>query len=118
MPHTRDLIPPGLAPVPAKAGLPELGGVDFVLLHGRWQAAAQEAADALAAAILAGATAAPARRSVGVTPPDSSTTSRTAGVRPQSREKRAPLRCGLREVRERTSPVAKERTASSPPPRG
>ncbi|MGW0561275.1 LysR substrate-binding domain-containing protein [Streptomyces sp. NPDC003016] len=54
MAHTRGLIPPGLAPVPAKAGLPELGGVDFVLLHGRRQAAAQEAADALAAAILAG----------------------------------------------------------------
>ncbi|GAA2962946.1 LysR substrate-binding domain-containing protein [Streptomyces enissocaesilis] len=54
MAHTRGLIPPGLAPVPAKAGLPELGGVDFVLLHGRGRAAAQEAADALAAAILAG----------------------------------------------------------------
>ncbi|MBT2487351.1 LysR family transcriptional regulator [Streptomyces sp. ISL-96] len=54
MPHTRGLIPPGLVPVPAKAGLPELGGVDFVLLHGRRRAAAQDAADALAAAILAG----------------------------------------------------------------
>jgi hypothetical protein len=40
--------------VPARAGLPELGDVDFVLLHGRRRDAAQEAADALAAAILAG----------------------------------------------------------------
>ncbi|MBT2508045.1 MULTISPECIES: LysR substrate-binding domain-containing protein [Streptomyces] len=54
MAHTRGLIPPGLAPLPAKAGLPDLGGVDFVLLHGRRRAAAQDAADALAAAILAG----------------------------------------------------------------
>ncbi|MEV0034954.1 LysR family transcriptional regulator [Streptomyces sp. NPDC056909] len=55
MAHTRGLIPPGLVPVPARAGLPELGEVDFVLLHGRGRghAAAQEAADALAAAILA-----------------------------------------------------------------
>ena len=53
MAHTRGLIPPGLAPVPARAGLPELGDVDFVLLHGRRRDAAQEAADALAAAILA-----------------------------------------------------------------
>ncbi|WP_434599154.1 LysR substrate-binding domain-containing protein [Streptomyces sp. A5-4] len=53
MAHTRGLIPPGLTPVPARAGLPDLGGVDFVLLHGR-RPAAQEAADALAAAILAG----------------------------------------------------------------
>lgn len=54
MAHTRGLIPPGLTPVPARAGLPELGDVDFVLLHGRRRDAAQEAADALAAAILAG----------------------------------------------------------------
>ncbi|MEU9618874.1 MULTISPECIES: LysR substrate-binding domain-containing protein [unclassified Streptomyces] len=54
MAHSRGLIPPGLAPVPARAGLPELGDVDFVLLHGRRRNAAQEAADALAAAILAG----------------------------------------------------------------
>ncbi|MFD7898344.1 LysR family transcriptional regulator [Streptomyces sp. NPDC059743] len=55
MAHTRGLIPPGLLPVPARAGLPELGEVDFVLLHGRGRghAAAQEAADALATAILA-----------------------------------------------------------------
>ncbi|MEV0008588.1 LysR substrate-binding domain-containing protein [Streptomyces sp. NPDC051840] len=54
MAHTRGLIPPGLAPVPARAGLPELGDVDFVLLHGHRRDTAQEAADALAAAILAG----------------------------------------------------------------
>lgn len=54
MAHTRGLIPPGLAPVPARAGLPELGDVDFVLLHGRPKGPAREAADALAAAILAG----------------------------------------------------------------
>ncbi|MEU0832605.1 LysR substrate-binding domain-containing protein [Streptomyces sp. NPDC005969] len=54
MAHTRGLIPPGLTPVPARAGLPELGDVDFVLLHGHRRDAAQEAADALAAAILAG----------------------------------------------------------------
>ncbi|MFJ6635152.1 LysR substrate-binding domain-containing protein [Streptomyces sp. NPDC091376] len=57
MAHTRGLIPPGLVPVPARAGLPELGDVDFVLLHGHRAGAphgTQEAADALAAAILAG----------------------------------------------------------------
>ncbi|MFG2626224.1 LysR substrate-binding domain-containing protein [Streptomyces sp. NPDC048473] len=54
MAHSRGLIPPGLAPVPARAALPELGDVDFVLLHGRRRDGAQEAADALAAAILAG----------------------------------------------------------------
>lgn len=54
MAHTRGLVPPGLAPVPSRAGLPELGDVDFVLLHGRRRDAAQDAADALAAAILAG----------------------------------------------------------------
>lgn len=60
MAHSRGLIPPGLLPVPARAGLPELGGVDFVLLHARHgghggrRGAAQEAADALAATILAG----------------------------------------------------------------
>ncbi|MFF2898327.1 LysR substrate-binding domain-containing protein [Streptomyces sp. NPDC057966] len=53
MAHSRGLIPPGLAPVPSRAGLPELGGVDFVLSHGR-RDGAHEAADALAAAILAG----------------------------------------------------------------
>ncbi|MEV8564885.1 LysR substrate-binding domain-containing protein [Streptomyces sp. NPDC051322] len=55
MAHTRGLIPPGLTRIPARAGLPELGDVDFVLLHGREGARAQDAADALASAILAGA---------------------------------------------------------------
>lgn len=55
MAHTRGLIPPGLVPLPARAGLPDLGGVDFVLLHGRRRGRAQEAADALASAVLAGA---------------------------------------------------------------
>ncbi|WP_405675249.1 LysR substrate-binding domain-containing protein [Streptomyces sp. NBC_01511] len=67
MAHTRGLIPPGLVPVPARAGLPELGGVDFVLLHGRRGGhgrrerapgaagpSDRSLADALAAAILAG----------------------------------------------------------------
>ncbi|WSZ86843.1 LysR substrate-binding domain-containing protein [Streptomyces sp. NBC_00859] len=55
MAHTRGLIPPGLTQVPARSGLPDLGDVDFVLLHGRAGGHAQEAADALASAILAGA---------------------------------------------------------------
>ncbi|WP_433544895.1 LysR substrate-binding domain-containing protein [Streptomyces sp. CA-294286] len=55
MAHTRGLIPPGLEAVGARSGLPDLGEVDFVLLHGRRRAAAREAADALAGAILAGA---------------------------------------------------------------
>ncbi|WP_414720902.1 LysR substrate-binding domain-containing protein [Streptomyces sp.] len=54
MAHTRGLIPPGLEPVPARYGLPELGEVDFVLRKGRRRGAAQEAAEALATAILAG----------------------------------------------------------------
>ncbi|MFJ8848804.1 LysR substrate-binding domain-containing protein [Streptomyces sp. NPDC102437] len=54
MAHSRGLVPPGLAQVPARAGLPELGKVDFVLSHGRRSEGAHEAADALAAAILAG----------------------------------------------------------------
>lgn len=54
MVHTRGLVPPGLVPVSARAGLPEPGGVDFVLLHGRRRGGAQQAADALAAAVLAG----------------------------------------------------------------
>lgn len=53
MAHTRGLIPPGLIPVSDRAGLPELGTVDFVLLHGPRRDASQEAADALASAILA-----------------------------------------------------------------
>lgn len=56
MAHTRGLIPPGLARIPDRAGLPDLGPVEFVLLHGRRQrdSAARAAADRLAAAILAG----------------------------------------------------------------
>lgn len=58
MAHSRGLVPPGLFRVPDRFGLPELGRVDFVLVHGapgRHRAtAAPGAADALAAAILAG----------------------------------------------------------------
>ncbi|MFF5285108.1 LysR substrate-binding domain-containing protein [Streptomyces sp. NPDC013171] len=54
MAHTRGLVPPGLVPVPARAGLPELGDVGFVLRKGRRGGETQEAADALAEAILAG----------------------------------------------------------------
>jgi DNA-binding transcriptional LysR family regulator len=54
MAHAQGLIPPGLVRLPGRAGLPDLGGVDFVLLHGLRGASAQEAADALAEAILAG----------------------------------------------------------------
>lgn len=54
MAHTRGMIPPGLVQVPARSGLPELGGVDFVLLHGERNRAAQGPAEALAEAILAG----------------------------------------------------------------
>ena len=54
MAHSRGMIPPGLVRVPERAGLPELGHVDFVLVHGRHRPSAQPAADALAAAILAG----------------------------------------------------------------
>ncbi|MEW2551111.1 LysR substrate-binding domain-containing protein [Streptomyces zhihengii] len=53
MAHTRGLIPPGLVPVPERAGLPDLGTVDFVLLRGSRRPAAQEAAAALARALLA-----------------------------------------------------------------
>jgi DNA-binding transcriptional LysR family regulator len=52
MAHSRGLIPPGLVRVPDRAGLPELGEVDFVLVHGRRRTTAQGAADALAATIL------------------------------------------------------------------
>ncbi|MEW2624405.1 LysR substrate-binding domain-containing protein [Streptomyces sp. NPDC048106] len=54
MAHSRRLIPPGLFRLPERAGLPELGKVDFVLAHGRGRPGTQEAADALAAAVLAG----------------------------------------------------------------
>ncbi|MFK0157267.1 LysR family transcriptional regulator [Streptomyces sp. NPDC090493] len=52
MAHSKGLIPPGLFRVPERAGLPELGKVDFVLVHGPRRSPAQSAADALAAAIL------------------------------------------------------------------
>jgi DNA-binding transcriptional LysR family regulator len=53
MAHVAGLIPAGLVRLPARAtGLPDLGGVDFVLLHGPARTDAQEAADALARAIL------------------------------------------------------------------
>ncbi|MFJ9811888.1 LysR substrate-binding domain-containing protein [Streptomyces sp. NPDC101158] len=54
MAHTRGLLPPGLVELSARAGLPELGAVDFVLRKGRRRGSTQDAADALAAAILAG----------------------------------------------------------------
>ncbi len=40
--------------MPERAGLPEPGSVDFVVVHGKRRPSAQGAADALAAAILAG----------------------------------------------------------------
>jgi DNA-binding transcriptional LysR family regulator len=56
MAHARGLIPPGLVPVPpARADLPELGRVDFVLLRGDRRPDAQAPAQALASAILSGA---------------------------------------------------------------
>jgi hypothetical protein len=54
MAHSRGLVPPGLVRLPDRFGLPELGRVDFVLVHGRRRGPAQSAADALAATILAG----------------------------------------------------------------
>lgn len=59
MAHSRGLIPPGLVRVPERAGLPELGAVDFVLVHGDRtghgdHTAARSAADALAEAVLSG----------------------------------------------------------------
>ncbi|MET7454266.1 LysR substrate-binding domain-containing protein [Streptomyces sp. NPDC005574] len=54
MAHSRRLIPPGLVRVPERSGLPELGRVDFVLVHGSRRTSAQGAADALATAIQAG----------------------------------------------------------------
>ncbi len=56
MAHAQGMIPPGLVPVPARAGLPDLGTVDIVLLHGagaRRNTAVRGSADALAHAILA-----------------------------------------------------------------
>nr|WP_202514936.1 LysR substrate-binding domain-containing protein [Streptomyces sp. SID161] len=67
MAHSRRLIPPGLFRLPVavppgraeprargNAGLPDLGKVDFVLVHGRGRGPAEAAANALAAAVLAG----------------------------------------------------------------
>lgn len=55
MAHTSGMIPPGLVRLPARAGLPELGGIDVVLLHGAARgSAARGAAEALAEAVLAG----------------------------------------------------------------
>ncbi|MFR9798817.1 LysR substrate-binding domain-containing protein [Streptomyces sp. MS06] len=54
MAHSRGLVPPGLVRVPERAGLPELGRIDFVLVHGNGRGLARDAAQALAAAILAG----------------------------------------------------------------
>jgi DNA-binding transcriptional LysR family regulator len=54
MAHSRGLVPPGLFRVPDRAGLPELGKVDFVLVHGRRRPSAEDAANALATAILTG----------------------------------------------------------------
>ncbi|AOP48909.1 LysR family transcriptional regulator [Streptomyces lydicus] len=54
MAHAKGMIPPGLVQVPARAGLPELGGVDFALLQGDRDRVARGAAEALADAILAG----------------------------------------------------------------
>ncbi|MFJ6748914.1 MULTISPECIES: LysR substrate-binding domain-containing protein [unclassified Streptomyces] len=54
MAHTLGMIPPGLVRIPSRAGLPELGGVDFVLLYGQRGGPARGPAEALADAILAG----------------------------------------------------------------
>ncbi|MER5781484.1 LysR substrate-binding domain-containing protein [Streptomyces mobaraensis] len=56
MAHTRGMIPPGLVPVPARAGLPELGAIDVVLLQGpgpERDSAVRGSAEALSQAILA-----------------------------------------------------------------
>jgi DNA-binding transcriptional LysR family regulator len=54
MAHTRGLIPPGLVRVPDRAGLPDLGEIDFVLVHGEPRGPAHSAARALASAVLSG----------------------------------------------------------------
>ncbi|MER6125085.1 LysR substrate-binding domain-containing protein [Streptomyces sp. NPDC001795] len=54
MAHSRSLVPPGLVRIPERAGLPELGEIDFVLVHGDRRGPAENAAQALASAILAG----------------------------------------------------------------
>ncbi|MCK7622871.1 LysR substrate-binding domain-containing protein [Streptomyces sp. RS10V-4] len=54
MAHSLGMIPPGLVRIPSRAGLPDLGDVDFALLHGPRGGAARGPAEALAEAILAG----------------------------------------------------------------
>ncbi|MEV6739518.1 LysR substrate-binding domain-containing protein [Streptomyces sp. NPDC051104] len=54
MAHSRGLIPPGLFRIPERAGLPDLGEVDFVLVHAERRGPAHSAAQALASTILAG----------------------------------------------------------------
>jgi DNA-binding transcriptional LysR family regulator len=54
MAHSRGLIPPGLFRIPERAGLPDLGEVDFVLVHAERLGPAHSAAQALASTILAG----------------------------------------------------------------
>ncbi|MBD9733230.1 LysR family transcriptional regulator [Streptomyces sp. NPDC014603] len=54
MVHSRGLVPPGLVRLPDRAGLPEPGRVDFVVVRGDRRPSAEGAAQALAAAILAG----------------------------------------------------------------
>jgi DNA-binding transcriptional LysR family regulator len=54
MAHAQSLIPPGLVALPGGTGLPDLGDVEFVLVDAaRQRPAAQDAARALSAAILA-----------------------------------------------------------------
>src|SRR5262249_16717493 len=54
MAHARGMVPPGLVRIPERAGLPELGAIDFALVHGERRGPAQSAARALARSILAG----------------------------------------------------------------
>ncbi|WP_432058498.1 LysR substrate-binding domain-containing protein [Streptomyces sp. bgisy022] len=54
MVHARGLVPPGLARLPERTGLPEPGRVDFVVARGDRRTSARDAAQALAGAILAG----------------------------------------------------------------
>ncbi|MER7760451.1 LysR substrate-binding domain-containing protein [Streptomyces sp. NPDC097619] len=59
MAHTKGLVPPGLVRVPERAGLPELGAVEFVLVRGereqgRGSDGVAGAVEALAGAILGG----------------------------------------------------------------
>ncbi|MGW9025629.1 LysR substrate-binding domain-containing protein [Streptomyces sp. NPDC055722] len=53
MAHSRGLVPPGLVRVTERAGLPDLGEVDFVLVHAERPGPARHAAEALSSAILA-----------------------------------------------------------------